>query len=61
MLQPARLKSRSGSEGRAERQHDASDGSAPRRRRPSRVGRLGRILVLLAAIVLLAGALGSIS
>lgn len=51
MLQPARLKSRSGSEGRAERQHDASDGSAPRRRRPSRVGRLGRILVLLAAIL----------
>lgn len=54
MLQPARLKSRPGSEGRGERLLEPADGSAPRRRRPSRVGRLGRILVLLCAVLGLA-------
>lgn len=54
MLQPARLKSRPGSEGRGERLLEPTDGSAPRRRRPSRVGRLGRILVLLCAVLGLA-------
>ena len=54
MLQPARLKSRPGSEGRGERLLEPAEGSAPRRRRPSRVGRLGRILVLLCAVLGLA-------
>ncbi|MDP3258933.1 M23 family metallopeptidase [Bosea sp. (in: a-proteobacteria)] len=48
MLQPARLKSRSGAEGGGERPVEP-----PRpglRRRPSRVGRFGRIMVLLLAL-----------
>jgi murein DD-endopeptidase MepM/ murein hydrolase activator NlpD len=48
MLQPARLKSRSGPEGGGERPVDPSR-PAPRRR-PSRVGRVGRIMVLLIAL-----------
>jgi murein DD-endopeptidase MepM/ murein hydrolase activator NlpD len=48
MLQPARLKSRSGPEGGGERPVDPSR-PAPRRR-PTRVGRVGRIMVLLIAL-----------
>jgi murein DD-endopeptidase MepM/ murein hydrolase activator NlpD len=48
MLQPARLKSRSGPEGGGERPVEPSR-PAPRRR-PSRVGRVGRIMVLLVAL-----------
>ena len=48
MLQPARLKSRSGSEGGGERPVEPSRPAS--RRRPSRVGRFGRIMVLLVAL-----------
>lgn len=48
MLQPARLKSRSGAEGGGER--PAEPPRPGLRRRPSRVGRFGRIMVLLLAL-----------
>lgn len=49
MLQPARLKTRPGAEGGSGRSVEPGNGGL--RRRPSRVGRFGRILVLLAAIL----------
>ncbi len=53
MLQPARLKSRSGPEGGGERPVEPSRPAGPRRR-PSRMGRLGRLLVLTVAVLGLA-------
>ena len=51
MLQPARLKSRSGPPDRPAGLREPLRPSEPRRRRPSRVGKVGRTIVLLAAVL----------
>ena len=52
MLQPARLKTRSSAvAGAADRNGELLHPPGPRRSRPSRVGKLGRIIVLLAAVL----------
>lgn len=52
MLQPARLKTRSTAvAGAADRNGELLHPPGPRRSRPSRVGKLGRIIVLLAAVL----------
>lgn len=52
MLQPARLKTRAGpADGAADRAGELPRARETRRRRPSRVGKLGRVLVLLSAVL----------